>query len=91
MVTQVFQEVKNLPVKGGNSRDTGSIWVKKIPWCWKRQPTPVFLPRKFHAESNLVGYSPQGCKELDMMCPKSLQMVTAAMKLKDAYSLEGKL
>ena len=23
--------------------------------------------------------------------PKSLQMVTAAMKLKDAYSLEGKL
>ena len=24
-------------------------------------------------------------------CPKSLQMVTAAMKLKDTYSLEGKL
>ena len=24
-------------------------------------------------------------------CPKSLQMVTAAMKLKDAYSLEEKL
>ena len=27
----------------------------------------------------------------DFMAPKSLQMVTAAMKLKDAYSLEGKL
>ena len=29
----------------------------------------------------------------DFICeaPKSLQMVTAAMKLKDAYSLEGKL
>ena len=28
----------------------------------------------------------------DFFCaPKSLQMVTAAMKLKDAYSLEGKL
>ena len=29
----------------------------------------------------------------DLFCraPKSLQMVTAAMKLKDAYSLEGKL
>jgi len=26
-----------------------------------------------------------------LMSPKSLQMVTAAMKLKDAYSLEGKL
>ena len=28
---------------------------------------------------------------LFMGAPKSLQMVTAAMKLKDAYSLEGKL
>ena len=26
-----------------------------------------------------------------LRAPKSLQMVTAAMKLKDAYSLEGKL
>ena len=26
-----------------------------------------------------------------LIFPKSLQMVTAAMKLKDAYSLEGKL
>ena len=25
------------------------------------------------------------------LAPKSLQMVTAAMKIKDAYSLEGKL
>ena len=25
------------------------------------------------------------------LAPKSLQMVTAAMKLKDSYSLEGKL
>ena len=28
---------------------------------------------------------------LDFIFPKSLQMVTAAMKLKDTYSLEGKL
>ena len=28
---------------------------------------------------------------LSFWAPKSLQMVTAAMKLKDAYSLEGKL
>ena len=27
----------------------------------------------------------------DFLSPKSLQMVTAAMKLKDGYSLEGKL
>ena len=31
------------------------------------------------------------CQTLFFRAPKSLQMVTAAMKLKDAYSLEGKL
>ena len=30
------------------------------------------------------------CQTLFLGAPKSLQMVTAAMKLKDAYSLEGK-
>ena len=31
------------------------------------------------------------CQTLFLGAPKSLQMVTAAVKLKDAYSLEGKL
>ena len=31
------------------------------------------------------------CQTLFFWAPKSLQMVFAAMKLKDAYSLEGKL
>ena len=31
------------------------------------------------------------CQTLFFWAPKSLQMVTAAMKLKDAYFLEGKL
>jgi len=31
------------------------------------------------------------CHTLLLGAPKSLQIVTAAMKLKDAYSLEGKL
>ena len=31
------------------------------------------------------------CQTLFFWAQKSLQMVTAAMKLKDAYSLEGKL
>jgi len=31
------------------------------------------------------------CQALFLGAPKSLQMVIAAMKLKDAYSLEGKL
>ena len=31
------------------------------------------------------------CQTLCFWAPKSLQMVTAAKKLKDAYSVEGKL
>ena len=40
--------------------------VGKIHWRRKWQPTPVFLPRKCHGQRSLVGYSPWGCKELDM-------------------------
>jgi len=41
-------------------------WVGKIPWRRKWQPTPVFLPGKFHGQRNLAGYSPWDCKESDM-------------------------
>ena len=37
------------------------------------------------------GETVEKCQTLFFWAPKSLQMVTAAMKLKDAYSLEGKL
>ena len=40
-------------------------WVGKIPWRRDWQPTPVFLPRESHGQRSLVGYSPQGHKELD--------------------------
>ena len=40
-------------------------WVGKILWRRKWQPTPVFLPGESHGQRSLVGYSPQGCKELD--------------------------
>jgi len=33
-------------------------WVGKIPWRRKQQPTPGFLPGKFHGERNLAGYNP---------------------------------
>ena len=47
--------------------DTGSILgLAKIPWSKKWQPTPVFLPGKFHGQRSLTGYSPWGCKESDM-------------------------
>ena len=41
-------------------------WVGKTPWRRKWQPTSVLLPGKFHGQRSLVGYSPRGCKELDM-------------------------
>ena len=38
-------------------------WVRKIFWSRKWQPTPAFLPRKFHAQRSVAGYSPWGHKE----------------------------
>ena len=38
-----------------------------------------------------IGKQWKQCQTLFWGAPKSLQMETAAMKLKDAYSLEGKL
>ena len=31
-----------------------NLWVRKIPWSKKWQPTPVFLPGKFHGQRSLV-------------------------------------
>ena len=59
-----------------------SPWVGKIPWRRKWQPTPVFLPRKSHAQRSLAGYSPQGHIASDMTeqltnCPQSLKLLKA--------------
>ena len=34
------------------------LWVGKIPWRRKWQPTPVFLPGEPHGQRSLAGYSP---------------------------------
>ena len=39
--------------------------VGKIPWSRKWQPTPVFLPGKFHAQRCLAGCRPWGRREPD--------------------------
>ena len=59
----VAQLVKNPPANAGDARDVGLIWVWKLSWRRKWQPTPVFLPGKSHGQSSLVGYSLWGCKE----------------------------
>ena len=38
----------------------------KSPWSRKWQPTPVFLPGKFHGKRSMAGYSPWSHKESDM-------------------------
>ena len=49
-----------------NAGDAGfDIWVGKIPWSRKWQPTPVFLPRESHGQRSLVGFSPWGFKQSD--------------------------
>ena len=37
----------------------------RSPWKRAWQPTPVFLPGKFHRQRSLAGCSPWGLKELD--------------------------
>ena len=40
-------------------------WVRKIPSRREWLPTPVFLAREFHGQSNLVDYSPWSSKGSD--------------------------
>ena len=42
------------------------LWVGKIPWRREWQPTPVFLPGKFHGQRSLAVYSSWGRKKLYM-------------------------
>ena len=50
-----------------NVGDLGSIpGLGRFPWRRKWQPILVLLSGKSHGWRSLVGYSPCGCKELDM-------------------------
>ena len=40
--------------------------VGKIHWRRAWQLTPVFLPEESHGQWDLMSYSPQGCRKLDM-------------------------
>ena len=61
--------VNNLPANAGYARDGMELWVRKIPWRRKWQPTPVSLPGKSRGQRSLMGYSPWGHKELDTAEP----------------------
>ena len=42
--------VKNSPASVGDIRGEFDPWVGKILWRVAWQPTPVFLPEKFHGQ-----------------------------------------
>ena len=62
------QVVKNLLARCGRpgfDQPRFYPWVGKISWTREWQPTLVFLPREFHGQRSLAGYSPWGHKESD--------------------------
>ena len=53
-------------------------WAGKMPWSWKRQPTPVFMPGESHGQRSLVGYSPWDRRELDKFQQQQLKWCLSA-------------
>ena len=43
----------------------GTTWLV-VPGLSAWKPTPVFLPGESHGQRSLAGYSPWGCKKLDI-------------------------
>ena len=38
------------------------LWVRKIPWSRKWQPTTALVPGESQGQRSLMGYSPWGCR-----------------------------
>ena len=64
---------------------------EKVGLKLKIQKTKIMASSPRHFMANRWRNSGNSVRLYFWGAPKSLQMVTAAMKLKDAYSLEGKL
>ena len=57
----VVLAVKNPPANAGDARDAGLIpGSGRSPWRMKWQPTPVFLPGKFHGQRSWVAKQSTG-------------------------------
>ena len=59
-------------------------WVGKILWRREWQPTPVFLPGKFHGQQRLVGHRPWNGKESD-----TTEQLTHTHKRREALLICG--
>ena len=77
------EELKSLLMK--MKEESEKVGLKlKIKKLRSWHPVPLLYGKQ-------MGKEWKQCQTLFLGAPKSLQMVTAGMKLKDAYSLEGKL
>ena len=57
-VALVLKKKKNLTTDAGDIRDAASISGLGRSLEEEMQPSPVFLPGKFHGHRRLAGYSP---------------------------------
>ena len=74
------EELKSLLMKLKEEREKVGLKLNEDHGIWSH-----------HFMGNRWGNSGNSVRLYFWGAPKSLQMVTAAMKLKDTYSLEGKL
>ena len=59
--------IKNPPANAGDIRDTGPIpGSGRSPGGGNGNPLQCSCLENLHGQRSLVGYSPEGCKELDM-------------------------
>ena len=77
------EELKNLLVKVKEESE-------KVGLKFNIQRTKIMASSPI-TSWQIDGETMETVRDFIFLAPKSLQMVTAAMKLKDTYSLEGKL
>ena len=82
LMTESEEELKSLLMKV-------KVESEKVGLKLNIQKTKIMASALLHGRQ--MGKQWKQCQTLFFWAPKSLQMVIAAMKLKDTYSLEGKL
>ena len=87
IIPPLWQKVKrNSKASDESERGEWKSWLKA-----QHSENEDHGVRSHHFRANRWGNSGNSGQTSFFWAPKSLQMVTTAMKLKDAYSLEGKL
>ena len=64
------------------------LWVGKIPWRRKWQPTLVFWPGESHGQRSLVSYSPRGHKGSDMTETTQHVWLITSLVIANQFSLQ---